>query len=63
MMLQEDFSHPTAQLLALHACSQYIETSKDSLLSAHTEDDKPTLDEEEDEYIVSDLYLHHLHMD
>ena len=55
MMLQEDFSHTTARLLALHACSQYLHTSKDNLLSAHTEDDKPTLDDEEEDYIVSYL--------
>ena len=57
MMLQEDFSHTTARLLALHACSQYLHTSKDNLLSAHTEDDKPTLDDEEEDYIVSYLTL------
>lgn len=52
MMLQEDFSHPTTRLLALHACSTYLEQKENNLLAAFTEDDKPTLDEDEDEYVV-----------
>lgn len=53
MMIQEDFSHVTSRLLALYSCSQFLYAEKGTLLAPVTSDNKPVLDEGEDEYVVS----------
>lgn len=53
MMLQEDFGHATSRLLALYACSQYLNKEMDNLLAPVTDDNKPTLDDDEEDYVVS----------
>ncbi|KAF6016581.1 hypothetical protein EB796_025112 [Bugula neritina] len=52
MMLQDDMAHNAGRLLSLYACSKYLEENKESLLAAFTDDNKPQLDDDEDDYVV-----------
>ena len=56
LMLQGEVGQTTPRLLALYACSLYLEQEKETLLAPFTEDDKPVPDDGEDEYVVSLVY-------
>ena len=51
MMLQEDFSDVTSRLLALHACCRSLRDG--DFLAPVTEENRPELDDGEEEYVVS----------
>jgi len=57
MMLQDDMAHNAGRLLSLYACSKYLEENKESLLAAFTDDNKPQLDDDEDDYVVGAIII------